>query len=214
MKASLGTLLLITATALTGCAETAQTSARTTDAPPADAALGEPSASPEVAMQAEADGTAVTLSPENTTLQFVGLHANPEKPDPRTGEFTQFAGTAIVDENSLASVEVEIETASVTTEIEKLTNHLKSPDFFNVNEHPKARFVSTSIQNSGSGNVEITGDLTLLDETHSITFPATVNTENGLTLDAEFEIDRTQFGMDYGMENVEKNVKMTISVES
>jgi polyisoprenoid-binding protein YceI len=61
--------------------------------------------------------------------------------------------------------------------------------------------------------VTITGDLTLLGKTQPITFPATVSTENGFDLQAEFQIDRTKFGMDYGTENVLKEVDMTITVK-
>lgn len=206
--------LLLAAVTFSGCAEDTAPSDEPDETAATDATLGDPAAAPEDAMQAEADGSAIALTPENTTIQFVGLHTDPEKRDPRKGEFTDFTGTAIVEESSLRSLQVDIETASLTTEIEKLTNHLKSPDFFNVNEHPKARFVSTSIEESGDGMVTVTGDLTLLGETHSVAFPASVNVDDGLSLDAEFEIDRTQFGMDYGTDNVEKNVSMTISVDA
>jgi polyisoprenoid-binding protein YceI len=161
-----------------------------------------------------AQESSIALTPENTTIQFVGTHADPNKPDPRTGRFSQFSGSAIVDGSALKSLNVEIETASLTTEIEKLTNHLKSVDFFDVNEHPKATFTSTSIEPSEEGNdmVTITGDLTLLGETQSISFPATVRTEDGFELSAEFSIDRTQFGMDYGADSVLKDVQMSVTV--
>lgn len=158
---------------------------------------------------AEAGGIAIT--PENTTIQFVGTHADPEKPDPRTGRFKKFDGTAVVDGSALKSVTVEIDTLSLTTDIEKLTGHLKSPDFFNVNEHPTATFTSTAIE-PGEGAVTITGDLTLLGQTKSISFPANVSTDDGLKLNAEFEIDRTEFGMDFGPDKILKEVQMTITV--
>ena len=145
-------------------------------------------------------------------IQFVGVHTDPDKPDPRTGTFGTFTGTATVDGDALTSVNVDIETASLTTEIDKLTAHLKSADFFNVNEYPTAKFASTSIEDAGDGTVNITGDLTLLGETKSITFPATVSTANGLKLDVAFTIDRTEFGMDYGVENVKKEVEMTVKI--
>jgi len=175
------------------------------------ASLGEPSADGDAAMAAAA-GDTVTLTPENTTIQFVGVHTDPDKPDPRTGEFAKFAGTLTKTDAGVKSINVEIDTPSVTTDIEKLTNHLKSPDFFNVNEHPKATFKSTKIEPAGDGQVTITGDLTLLGNTKSITFPATVSVEDPFSLKAEFQIDRTQFGMDYGLDNIKKEVDMTITV--
>lgn len=156
--------------------------------------------------------SAVAITPENTKIQFVGTHTDKDKPDPRTGTFGAFDGTANVDGGTLKSIEVEIETASLTTEIEKLTNHLRGPDFFNAKTHPKATFKSTKIEDAGDGTVNITGDLTLLGNTKSITFPATVSTDDGLTLQSEFTIDRTEFEMNYGLEGVEKAVAMTVTV--
>lgn len=156
------------------------------------------------------DGT-VKLNPANTTIQFVGIHVG-DKPDPRTGTFGDFSGTAEVTDGALQSVSVEIDTASLETDIEKLTNHLKSPDFFNVNEHPKASFVSSKIEPAGDGKVTITGDLTLLGQTKTISFDAEVVTDEQLQLKAEFPIDRTEFGMDYGTDKVDKEVAMTVMI--
>ena len=94
----------------------------------------------------------------------------------------------------------------------QISPDLKSADFFNVNEHPKATFESTAIEEAGEGQVNITGDFTLLDVTKSITFSATVGTDDGLALKAEFTIDRTDFGMNFGLEMVEKEVKMTVTM--
>lgn len=175
--------------------------------------LGDPAPQADEAMIAAAEGRQqIALTPENTLIQFVGVHANPDKPDPRTGKFNQFTGTIATADGDVKSIHVEIDTASLRTEIEKLTNHLKSADFFNVNEHPKATFTSTKIEPAEGGKVNVTGDLTLLGNTQSITFPATVSTDGEFSLQAEFQIDRTRFGMDYGTDNVLKEVDMTITV--
>ena len=91
-------------------------------------------------------GGKVTLSPDNTRILFIGTHAAPKRPDPRTGGFAKFKGEAAVDGKTLKSVSVDIETESLWTEVGgRLTNHLKSADFFEVTEHPTAKFVSTKI---------------------------------------------------------------------
>ena len=159
----------------------------------------------------EASGDVVTLTPENTKIQFVGIHTG-DKPDPRTGSFASVDGTAELGGGSLISLEVNIDTTSLTTDIERLTDHLKSPDFFDVRQHPTARFVSTNIEDRGDGTVQVTGDLTMLGTTQSISFPATVNVSDGLNLNAEFAIDRTQFGMDYSVDKVAAEVAMTVTV--
>ncbi|QDU77810.1 hypothetical protein Pan97_48890 [Bremerella volcania] len=153
----------------------------------------------------------VKLTPENTLIQFVGTHKG-DKPDPRTGKFGKFNGMVQAADGKLTEIKVVIDTASLETEIEKLTNHLKSPDFFDVRENPEAKFVSKSIEAADDGTVKITGDLTLLGETKSISFPAKVKVGKDITLDAEFVINRVDFGMDYGTDNVHEDVTMTIKV--
>ncbi len=162
-------------------------------------------------------GGAATLSPDNTKIQFVGTHSPPKKPDPRTGGFAKFKAKAEVDAatKSLKAVSVEIDTASLFTEIDKLTNHLTSADFFEVREYPKATFESTKITPGTGSKATITGKLSLHGVTKEISFPATVDLgEKGLTLTSEFSIDRRQFGMNYGLAEggVEPKVSMTVVV--
>lgn len=159
---------------------------------------------------------AAALTQENTKIVFVGTHSG-VKPDPRTGGFEKFTGKVDVDTNtkSLKSVSVDIETASVWTEIPNLTNHLKSADFFDVREHPQAAFQSTSIKadDATAGSVTITGNLTLHGATKEISFPAKFSiTDEGLTLTSKFSIDRTEFGMTFGADRVEKEVSLTVVI--
>jgi polyisoprenoid-binding protein YceI len=176
---------------------------------------GESTASAEPA--AASGGVDVaTLSPENTKIQFVGTHTG-DKPDPRTGTFEKFTVQAKLDPaaGTLSSVSVDIDTTSIKTDIEKLTDHLKSADFFNVNEHPTAKFESTKIETGADGQSTITGNLTLLGVTKEISFPAKVVVQDGkLSLQADFTIDRSEFGMTYGEGKVDYPVKMTVSVGS
>ncbi len=187
---------------------------------PADEVEGLLEEKPEAAAEAEmkkpeeakpAGLVETSLTPDNTLIQFVGTHVGDE-PDPRTGKFSKFSGTAKAADGKLTEVTVDIETVSLETDIEKLTNHLKSPDFFDVRQHPEAKFVSKSIKPGDDGKVEITGDLTMLGTTKSITFPAAVTIGDDINLDAEFVIDRVEFGMDYSPDKVHKDVTMTIKV--
>lgn len=164
----------------------------------------------ETGSDSEMMGRKVDLTPQNTSIEFVGAHTDKSKDD-RHGRFQQFTGTAMVDQ-TLMSVQVDIDTTSLNTDFEKLTNHLKSADFFDVKRYPKARFESTRIVDKEDGTVEISGDLTMLDNTISVTFPATVNAEGDLKLEAKFKLDRTQWGMDYGTDSVEKMVELTIKI--
>ncbi|MGH7127642.1 MAG: YceI family protein, partial [Planctomycetaceae bacterium] len=109
---------------------------------------------------------------------------------------------------------VEIKTESIWADNAKLTGHLKQPDFFDVREHPTAKFQSKSIEPTDVANeYTITGDLTLLDATKEIAFPATIVLDgSGLKLESEFKFDRTRFGMTYGEGQINPDVDMTIVV--
>lgn len=157
----------------------------------------------------------VKLSPENSKIEFVGTHVG-DNPDPRTGGFAKFSGKIEVDPDAktVKAIKVEIETASLWTSIDRLTNHLKSPDFFDVREHPKAEFQSTSITaGERNGSINVTGDLTLLETTKEITFPANfIVSGAGMILRSHFTIDRTEFGMEFGPDRVQKEISLTVAV--
>ncbi len=160
-----------------------------------------------------ADANTVALTEANTKVEFIGVHVG-DKPDPRKGSFAKLNGSAILDMGTLKAVTVEFDTNSLTTEIPKLTEHLKGVDFFDVMQYPTAKFESTAIEAGADGKVNLTGNLTLLGVTKPITIPATVSTEGGLKLTAEFSFDRTEFGMNYDTAKVEKVVSMTVTIGS
>jgi polyisoprenoid-binding protein YceI len=108
----------------------------------------------------------------------------------------------------------EIEMSSLTVEnfpegaeeTGKLAGHLLSADFFDIEHFPTSKFELTSIKASESEmNSEITGNLTILGITKSITFFANVKiTENEVSLVSEdFSIDRRDWGLSYNTEGTE-----------
>ena len=158
----------------------------------------------------------VALTPENTSIGFVGTHVG-ARPDPRVGGFERFTGTAEVDPASkaLKSASVEIQTDSLWTQLPPLTTHLKSPDFFDAHEHPIARFQTKSVvaNDKQPGSCTITGDLTVLAKTKEVSFPAKVDvSDSGLTVTGSFTLDRTELGMDRVQDRVQKEVTITVAI--
>ena len=152
----------------------------------------------------------VKLTGENTKITWVGT-----KPGGKhEGGFKILTGTATLLGDDLAKVEVEIDTDSLYADDPKLTQHLKSPDFFGVKNNPKAKFVSTKVEKADKG-VTITGDLTLNGKTKSISFPATVSHTGGtLKVDSAFSIDKRDFGMTYGGGKIDDQVAIKVAVEA
>lgn len=186
----------------------------TADSQMTDGADAVATSTPEGAAATSDAGLTLPLSPENTRIEFVGTHVG-EKPDPRKGSFGNFTGKLQVDPASqtLQSVSLDIETASLQTEFDKLTDHLKSPDFFDVRNHPKATFQSTKIEPAAdkAGKFQITGNLTLHGVTKEISAPASLQIgPTGPSLRSELTLDRSEFGMDFGPDKVENKVALTV----
>ena len=88
---------------------------------------------------------------------------------------------------------------SITADSEKLTRHLKSADFFDVEKFPRGSFKSTSIKSGGEGGAShtVSGNLELRGETKHVSFPATITVADGVRVQAEFTINRNDFGINY-----------------
>jgi polyisoprenoid-binding protein YceI len=151
-------------------------------------------------------------------VQFVGSKVTRS----HDGQFNQFTGTIdLAPERLEASrVHIDIDMDSVTTDTERLTQHLKSSDLFDVARFPRATFESTEIRAAGTGGAThtITGNLTLHGQTRAITFPATIAvTPTEVTATSEFAINRRDFGIVYpGMPDdlIRDNVVIRLNVRA
>jgi polyisoprenoid-binding protein YceI len=162
-----------------------------------------------------ADGK-FTLTGENTKVEFTGTKAEGK----HDGGFKKLDGTATLtgSDPTTAKIEVTIDTNSMWSDTEpKLTNHLKSSDFFDVKTHPTAKFVSSSVEPlPGKKDIyKVSGELTMLGKKKEISFPAKILTDNGaLKLESEFKINRMDFGMTYGKGKVHDEVTIRVKVDA
>ena len=129
------------------------------------------------------------------------------------GNFKISEGVFTVNDNGLTGGTFTINIASLLcTDLKptdgkaKLEGHLKSPDFFDVAKFPNAKFEITAvapyIADTATAAKDAThlvsGNLTLRDSTKNISFPAKVTVDGqSLTAKADFNIDRTMWGMNY-----------------
>ena len=189
---------------LSGCENPADNvpKAQTAEAAPSEtpAANSDTDAESEPAPEnATAAGVEVLpINSETTTLGFIGSKVTGS----HEGGFKKVSGTFHVVPERLeeSRLEAEVDMDSTWSDSERLTGHLKNPDFFDVEQYPTSKFVSTKIEpiESGDGTHSITGNLTLHGVTKSITFPATIKMSNdGVNVDAEFAINRKDFGIVY-----------------
>ncbi len=161
---------------------------------------------PRTLADAPKDG-AGSLTPENTTIAFVGT----KKDGKHDGGFKKFSGSLkpVDGDITKATLTVEIDTTSLFADDPKLTAHLKSPDFFDIKKYPDAKFVSKEIKAD-----TITGDLTLHGTTKTLTFPAKVTTtDDALTLESTFKFDRTDYGISFAPDMVDKQVTVKVTAK-
>lgn len=94
---------------------------------------------------------------------------------------------------------VDMDTITESDDNQIFLKHIRSADFFNVETYPTATLSINSLTWTGRMNVyEISGDLTILDTTAPVTFPAKIIfTDDGATATAAFDIDRAQWDIVY-----------------
>lgn len=111
-----------------------------------------------------------TIDPAHSRFGFVARHAMVTKV---RGQFNEFDGTIEVDANdpTKSSAELVIQAASIDTRNAERDAHLRSNDFFAMDEYPEIRFVSTAIEpGDDEDHFRVTGDLTIRGVTKSVTF--------------------------------------------
>lgn len=140
-------------------------------------------------------GVKYTFTP-NSKIGFVGSkvtgsHAGGFKTF--TGYFTLKDGAPVGNEHK-----VVIDMSSTFSDAEKLTGHLKSADFFDVEKFPQTTFDVTSLEKTAEGAYTVSGNFNLHGVQKNITFPATVTKEGDLVkIAAKFDIKRKDFGIVY-----------------
>lgn len=147
---------------------------------------------------APASAAKYAFSNAESKVEFVGAKVT-RKHD---GSFQTFSGTvSLVDNDPVkSSVAVTVDIASLKSDDEKLTGHLKSPDLLDAAKFPQASFTSTSIKAGGDKGAShtVTGNLQLHGVTKSISFPASIKASaEAVDVDAEFAINRKDFGIVY-----------------
>jgi polyisoprenoid-binding protein YceI len=157
----------------------------------------------------------LNLKKESSSIEFVGSKSDGS----HKGGFKAFEVAAIADfeDPTRSSLNVQIDATSLWSDDDKLTNHLKSPDFFNVRKYPSIIFESREIvphAESETPKAVIKGDMQMLGKTVAVEVPITATvTDESVEIVAEFEIDRTKWGMVYGEGKVKNEVKIKVKFQ-
>ncbi|HEU4929531.1 MAG TPA: YceI family protein [Candidatus Krumholzibacteria bacterium] len=165
-----------------------------------------------------------TIDPVHTSIAFKVKHMMVSDVK---GQFERFSGTIVLDPKNVeaSSVDVTIETPSISTNNEKRDGHLKSPDFFDAEKFPTITFKSKKVMKKGEQWVAV-GDFTMRGVTKEIELPFTLSgpvsagTASVIGVSAATEINRQDYGvswnktLDAGGAVVSDKVRIELEVEA
>lgn len=156
-----------------------------------------------------------TVVPESSEVRFhyqqmgVGMD----------GEFTRFTGELDFDteQPEAASASFAVDLSSVDTGTTDGDEEIVRPDWFDVDNHPKATFVSETIKVVGDGELEVTGTLTIKGTEQTVTLPAAFSaTGDAAVFEGEFTLRRGDFNIGEGswstFDIVANDVTVTVKI--
>ncbi|MSM40970.1 MAG: protein yceI precursor [Geobacter sp.] len=113
-----------------------------------------------------------TIDPDHSNIGFKVRHLMVSNVK---GNFLKYSGTVEINDKEItkSKVEVSIDTNSISTNVQKRDDHLRSADFFDVAKYPTMTFVSKKVATAGKDRLKMTGDLTL----HGITREVVLDVE-------------------------------------
>lgn len=146
--------------------------------------------------------TQLTVDTSQSSVQWTGRKVSGE----HHGDVQIKSGTLSIEHGKLVGGNFVIDLTTITNhDLDgeykgKLEGHLKSADFFDVDNHPEASFEITNVNDGAeAGHVVISGNLTIRGVTKNITFDAQVQevTDTAVKATADFNIAREDWGVNY-----------------
>ena len=166
-------------------------------------------------------------APENYTIDprhtFPSFEVNHLGFSTQRGRFNATSGKITLDRQAKSgTVQVTIDTSSISTGVPKLEEHLRGEDFFDVAQHPAMTFKSSNLKFNGDVPVAAEGEITIRGITKPVTLtitsfkcgPNPVAKKDACGADATATIKRSDFGMKYALPALGDDVKLVINVEA
>ena len=174
-----------------------------------------------IAGVAQAETATYAVDPSHTFATFEISHFGASV---NRGRFDKKEGTVQLDKAAkTGKVELTIDITSINTGFAPFEKHLQSADVFDAAKFPTAKFVGDKFVFDGDKVVSVSGNLTIKGKTNPATFKANQFACYDSPMvkrevcggDFETTIDRTQFGLDYGIQyGFPKNVRIVAQIEA
>jgi polyisoprenoid-binding protein YceI len=177
---------------------------------------------------ADESGQIFVIDTADSYVRFIGNGVGKNHP----GKFQLTSGEVGVSQGHITGGKFTINVNSLVMEQpgnmikDKLRPHLLSGDFFDASKFGTATFEITKVEPYnptdkdtsivGGANFYISGNLTIKEDTKNISFPARIDLENAtLNAKANFDIDRTQWKINYGNDKTlgDKFISETVNIE-
>ncbi|HEX6914594.1 MAG TPA: YceI family protein [Chitinophagaceae bacterium] len=155
--------------------------------------------------------TTYTVLSDYSKVEWVGT----KKTGYHTGAFAVKSGEVKFDGDKLAGGKFVIDLTSlklIGEQNEKFEGHLKSKDFFETSVFSEATFEISDVEYVSDKDVKISGSLNLKGIAVPVSFPAVIRNADDKRFFAQafFSIDRTLWGINYGLGNVAKDVQISV----
>ncbi len=193
-----------------------------------DAPKGDKATITDAQQTADVAGQTFTVDTTESKIRFTGNGVGKNHP----GTFRLSSGNVAIANNTITGGQFVINIKSMEMEEEgemitgKLRPHLLNGDFFDADRFGTAKFEITKVEPYKANgtdtsivdgaNFSISGNLTLKEDTKNITFPAKIDLDNNtLKAKGNFNIDRTQWKMNYGNDKTlgDKFISETVNIE-
>lgn len=161
-----------------------------------------------------------TVDPTHSFIEFKTKHLGFSW---LSGRFNTIEGSMTYDPEAgpeAQAINLTIETESLDTNHEKRDEHLKSADFFNVDEFPTITFNSTGYDGDADGGM-LSGELTLLGVTKEVAFEVKKIGEGDdpwggyrAGFEGQYTLARSDFGMSYDLGPAAEEVELDLWIEA
>lgn len=155
-----------------------------------------------VGSQEEPGTLSGVIDPETTQITYTGFGVGKQ----HTGMFplSDASMVMVTEDGTIQGGELIFDMITLTSDSEKLTQHLMGEDFFNVKKFPTAHYTISEITSDSSNsenNIAINGELTLVGNTHPHNIVATYEPTTGI-LKFSTLIDRTMWGISFNSSKI------------
>jgi polyisoprenoid-binding protein YceI len=175
-----------------------------------------------VCLGAQAQSSTYKIDPQHTAAAWEAKHFGTST---NRGRWDKTDGEIVLDKAAkTGKVDITIDMNSINTGIAPFNGHLKGADFFDVTNHPTAKFVGDSFKFEGDKLVSVSGNMTIRGKTNPAVLTATAyNCYENPRLkrevcggDFETVVKRSTYGINWGIAEkfTSDDIKVTIQVEA